>query len=532
MKDPDERFPVLDPATGEEIATYPVHDAAFVDEAVKRARREFEQWSKSSFKERSKVLRKAAAILADGAEEYAGRIARENGKTLMDALLADIYSVADSLAYLAKTGPRDLAPVRVAGRPLMPGRKAYYVFEPRGVVGIISPWNYPFTLSAGPAIEAIMAGNAVVLKPSEQTPESGLMVKEILEAAGLPPGVVNIVLGPGGVTGQALVDHSGIDMLFFTGSTRVGRMVNVKAAERLIPAVMELGGKDVAIVTRNADLDRAAHGTMWAAFTNTGQTCIGTEVILVDRAVYGEFVEKASYVAGCLHSGKRSGELGAMTMEAQFDIVSDQLEDALAKGAEILLGKKPDPGQKGRFFGPVLLGNTTAEMKVRTEETFGPLKPVVPYDTIEEAIEIANSTEYGLSGSVYTRNAEEGRRIARRLKTGSVNINDALITYAFPSLPFGGMKESGVGRYHGGMGIRSFTDVKSVTEFWWPQKREPYWYPMPKDADEVAAMTLRAMFSDSIAKRLANGARLAGKVVSVVRREMRDRGGCDYGDYI
>jgi acyl-CoA reductase-like NAD-dependent aldehyde dehydrogenase len=376
-----------------------------------------------------------------------------------------------------------------------------------------------------------MAGNTVVLKPSEQTPDSGLMVREVLEKAGLPAGAVEVVLGPGSITGQALIEHPGLDMLFFTGSTRVGKMVNLEAAKRLVPAVMELGGKDVAIVTRHADLDRAAHGVAWASFFNTGQTCIGTELILVDRAVYDEFLKKFTAVAGCLRPGMKAGQLGAMTMAAQKKIVEDQLDDALAKGARCVVGGKPAPGGKGMFLPATVLVDTTPEMKVRTEETFGPLKPVVPYDTIEEAIEIANSTEYGLSGSVYTRDMAEGRSIARRLKTGSVNINDALITYAFPALPFGGVKSSGVGRYHGKMGLRAFTDVKSVTEFNWPLKREPYWYPLPEDADLVAADTLRVFFSRGLWSRAQSLARLAGNVIAIARRELRDRKGCDYREY-
>jgi len=524
-------FAIKSPATGDEVARYPLMDADEVGRAVGRAREVFATWSKSSFAERRKVLKRAAGILGDHAGHYADRISAENGKTRLDALLADVFAVADHLRYYAKNGEKFLRPVRVKGSIMMPGRKAYYTFEPKGVVGIISPWNYPFTLSAGPAIAAVMAGNTVVLKPSEQTTDSGLMVKEVLETAGLPRDVVQVVTGTGPVTGQALVDYPGVDMLFFTGSTRVGRMVNVKAAERLIPAVMELGGKDVAIVTKNADLDRAAHGVAWASFFNTGQTCIGTELILVEREVYGEFVEKLSAVAGCIQPGMKSGQLGAMTMEAQKKIVLDQLDDALEKGAKCLVGKRPDDGA-GMFLPPVLLSDTTPEMKVRKDETFGPLKPVVPYDTLDEAIEIANSSEYGLSGSVYTRDLEEGRTIARRLKTGSVNVNDALITYAMPSLPFGGVKSSGVGRYHGREGLRAFADVKSITEFNWPLKREPFWYPLPEDADQVAEDTLRAFFSGSILKRVSSLVRLVVNLIKIVRREMRERDGCDYGPYL
>jgi acyl-CoA reductase-like NAD-dependent aldehyde dehydrogenase len=524
-------YTVKDPATGAVVKTYPLMDAAKVDAAVARARAAFPAWSATPFAQRRRIFKRAAGVLAENAVSYADRIAAENGKTRLDALLADVFAVADHLKYYARHGEKFLRPVRVSGSILLPGRKGYYTFEPKGVVGVISPWNYPFTLSAGPTIAALMAGNTVVLKPSEQTTDSGIMVREILELAGLPRGVVEVVTGPGSITGQALIEHPGLDMLFFTGSTAIGRRVNVKAAERLIPAVMELGGKDVAIVTRHADLDRAAHGAAWGSFFNTGQTCIGTELILVDRAVYPEFVEKLKAIVGCLRPGKKAGQLGAMTMSAQYDIVADQLDDALAKGAKCLVGAKPDRERDGRFFPPVVLTDTTPDMKVRTDETFGPLKPVIPYDTIDEAVAIANANEYGLSGSVYTQDLKEGRYIARRLKTGSVNINDALITYANPGLPFGGVKNSGVGRYHGKMGLRAFTDIKSITEFGWHLKREPFWYPLPENADLVAADTMRALFSTNPLHRLTSAARMVKNLYSIVQRERHERkNGCPY-DY-
>ncbi len=511
------RYTVRDPATGEDLATYKLMDASDVDAAVKRARAKFEIWRRSSFKERSRVLRRAASVLAEDSGLYARKIALENGKTEMDALLADVASVCEMLRYYARTAKGHLSPVRVKGNFLLPGRKGYYVFEPKGVVGVISPWNYPFTLSAGPSIAAVAAGNAVVLKPSEQTTESGLIFQEIMERAGLPQGVVEVVTGKGSVTGQALIENEGLDMLFFTGSTEIGRMVNLKAAERLIPAVMELGGKDVAVVTSNADLDRAAHGVVFGGFTNCGQTCIGTEIALVDRRVYEPFLKKVVALTNCLETGKKPGQVGSMTMRSQLEIVERQLQDALDKGARALTGGRAPEG-KGMFFPPTILADTTADMLVRKEETFGPLLPIVPYDSIDEAVEMANSTEYGLSGAVFTRDMEEGRRIAARLKTGSVNINDVLVTYVMPTLPFGGMKKSGVGRYHSEVGIRAFTDVKSITEFSWALKKDPYWYPLPEEGDRVARDALVAVYSRNPVKRLAALARTA----KMIRKMARD----------
>ena len=497
-----ETFSICCPATLEPVAEYPLMSPQEVDNAVKAARMAFSHWSKSAIETRRRILRKAAGILAENAEKYAREIAEENGKTTMDAMLADIFSTAHLLDHYARKLASYLAPVRGEGTIFLPGRKTYYVLEPKGVIGVISPWNYPFTLSAGPAITAVAAGNAVVLKPSSQTTRSGLIVKEIFDLAGLPGGVIQVVTGSGSVTGEALANHPDLDMIFFTGSTQVGYDINVKAAQRLIPVIMELGGKDVAIVTKNADLDRAVSGITWACFTNCGQTCIGTELILVDRAVYEPFTAKLVQAVNGLRLGKACGEIGAMTMESQYRIVEQQLDDAVAKGAKVLAGGKPAIRHKGRFFAPTILADTTPDMKVRHEETFGPLKCILPFDTIEEALEIANSSEYGLSGAVYTQNQEEGREIARKLKTGSVNINDALITYMLPSLPFGGVKKSGLGRYHGKEGLQAFSDVKSVTEYWWGLKREVFWYPIPSYIETAFPHFMQMMYGDGLGKRI------------------------------
>ncbi|MCX6006715.1 MAG: aldehyde dehydrogenase family protein, partial [Chloroflexi bacterium] len=371
-------FDVISPMTRQKVGSFPQMDGKEVDAMVAKARKNFETWSVSPIKDRMKILARAADILAENALDYAARISAENGKTQFEAMVADIFSSCDVMHYYSQTAEKTLAPVKVKGNTMMPGRKLYYVYEPKGVIAVISPWNYPFCLSVGPVVSAIAAGNTVVLKPSSQTTDCGMIVKEVLEKAGLPEGVVNIATGSGSVTGQALIENPGIDMFFFTGSTEIGKKVNLKAAERLVPAIMELGGKDAAIVTKNADPE------------------------------------------------------GVMNCKLE-----------------------------GMCFPPVVLTDVTLDMKLMKEETFGPLLPVIPYDNIDEAIKIANSTTYGLSGAVFTKDMEEGRKIASRIKTGSVNINDALITFAAPALPFGGVKESGVGCYHSDVGLRAFTNIKS-----------------------------------------------------------------------
>jgi len=495
-------FDVISPMTGRKVALYPLMDGNEVDKLVQKARSKLEEWSASPIKERTRILSRAAGLLAENAVHYAERISAENGKTRFDALIADIYPSCDLMHFYSRNAAKFLAPVRVEGSIMMPGRKMYYTFEPRGVVAVISPWNYPFGLSAGPVVSAVTAGNTVVLKPSSQTPDSGIMVKEILEKAGLPEGVVNVATGSGSVTGQALIENPGIDMFFFTGSTEIGRRVNIKAAERLVPAVMELGGKDVAIVTKNADLQRAANAIAWGAFTNCGQTCIGMEICLVERPVYAEFLEKLTGIVKDIKSGTSVGCVGSMTMQSQYKIVERQVADAVSKGAKLLPEGVLNCKLDGMCYPAVVLTDVTGDMLVMKEETFGPLLPVLPYDDIEDAVRIANSTNYGLSGAVFTQDMEEGRKIAGRMRTGSVNINDTLITFAAPGLPFGGVKDSGIGNYHSEIGLRAFTNIKSVSENKKGLKKEFYHYPVMEGSEQGMLDVLRFLYTQSAGQKL------------------------------
>lgn len=495
-------FDVINPMTRTKLASHPLMEAADVGALVDTARGRFDSWSKSPLKERMKILERAAEIMADDALQYAERISAENGKTRFDALMADVYASCDIMHYYSRNAEKFLSPVSVSGNIMMPGRRLYYTFEPRGVVAVISPWNYPLCLSVGPVVSAIAAGNTVVLKPSSQTTDSGFIVKQVLEKAGLPEGVVNVATGWGTLTGQALVDNRGVDMYFFTGSTDTGRKINAEIAGRLVPSIMELGGKDAAIVTKNADLDRAAHAVAWEAFTNCGQTCIGIEMCLVERAVYDDFMQKLMAVVAKIRTGTSPGQVGSVTLDSQLRIIEDHVADAVQKGATVLPQDALDSQRQGMCFPPLVLTGITQNMKLIKEETFGPLLPVMPYESEDDAVRIANSTLYGLSGSVLTRDMQEGRRIAARIKTGSVNINDTLMTFASPALPFGGIKESGIGVYHGDIGIRAFTNIKSIIENTNPAKKEFFHYPLMPDSEEGMAEAMRFMFSRSLTQKI------------------------------
>lgn len=517
-------FEIVNPATGQKVGEYPLMGPEAVAEAIRRARSAFPVWSKTPYSTRARILRRAASLLAERADEYAKTIGSETGKTQLDALLAEIFPTCDLLHYYAKKGERFLRPVKVGGSAVLPGRKAYYTFEPRGVVGVIAPWNYPFTLASGPVISALAAGNSVVLKPSSQTTASGKLLEEVFSAAGLPDEVLQVITGNGSVTGRALIENRDVDMLFFTGSTEVGIEVNRAAAEGLLPVVMELGGKDSMIVTRNADLDRAAHAAVWGSFFNSGQTCTGVEFCFVERSIYAEFLDRVLRIAEQIESGTLSGQVGSMTMESQVRILEDQIADAVAGGAKIHIGGSRVWHGRGLFFEPTVITGIRPEMMIWREETFGPILPIVPYDTPDEAIRMANSTPYGLSGSVFSEDLEEARMYASRMETGSVNINDCLVTYALPSLPFGGVKASGVGTYHGESGIRTFCRIKSVTEFKGFYAKEFFHYPVAswvKEAMEALLVLLYAEDTGARWRALPKTARIAGDLIGGIWRKSR-----------
>jgi acyl-CoA reductase-like NAD-dependent aldehyde dehydrogenase len=528
MKVDQKTFTIRNPATGEQVGEHPQMGPQEVDAAVRKARLTFHAWSQTSFSERREILLNASSHLAENAEHYADVIRSETGKTQVDAILAEIFPTCDLLHYYAKNAEKALRPVKVGGITVLPGRKAWYTFEPRGVIGIIAPWNYPFSLASGPVISAIASGNTAVLKPSSQTTASGAILLEIFRAAGLPEGVLQVVTGSGSVTGQALIEHTGIDMLFFTGSTTVGLEVNRTAAQNLIPAVMELGGKDSMIVTRNANLERAAHAAVWGSFFNSGQTCIGVEFCFVERAVYEEFLRKVVRITETIESGTLNGQLGSMTMESQLQIVEQQVADAVAKGARVEIGGERRNRGAGLFFAPTVLTGVTAEMDVWQKETFGPILPVIPFETREEAIRMANSTEYGLSGSVFSNDPEEANWYVERMETGSVNINDCLVTFTFPSLPFGGVKKSGVGYYHSELGIRNFCRIKSVTEFKDHYAKEFFHYPMAEGVKEAMEAVLVLLYSRHASlrfKALPKTASFAGDLIRDLWERRKKTGG-------
>jgi len=472
-------IPVENPATGETVATVPDLGAEVVAEMAARGRAAQPGWEAYGFEGRARVLLRAQKWLMDNADQVVSTIVSETGKTYEDATFAEISYGGGAFGFWATHAGEYLADERVkSSQVLVKGKKLILRFRPLGLIGVIGPWNYPLTNSFGDCIPALAAGNSVILKPSEITPLTSLLLAEAMRECGLPENVLQIATGRG-ETGAALVDH--VDMIMFTGSTRTGRKVAETAAKRLIPASLELGGKDPMIVLSDADLERAANFAAYYSMQNAGQTCISIERVYVEEPVYDEFVAKVSDKVRALRVGKPEGygsvEVGAITFPPQLDTIKEHVADAVQKGARVITGGQEVPGA-GRFSEPTVLVDVDHTMKIMTEETFGPTLPIMKVRDSEEAVRLANDTPYGLASSIFTKDTKRGEQIARRIEAGATTVNDAMINYAALELPMGGAKASGLGSRHGPGGIRKYCSQQAIVIT--PRlalKREPHMYP-------------------------------------------------------
>ena len=457
-----ERKKVTSPLNGEVIGEVPIGTADDVAKAVAECRRVQKRWAATPVRERAKVLLRYHDLVLERQDELLDLIQAENGKARVWAF-EEIMDQAVTARYYARLAPRALKPTpRLTALPGLVTAKEHHV--PKGVVGIIAPWNYPLVLATSDALAALVAGNGIVIKPDTQTPFTALRAYELLEEAGLPEGLVQIVTGPGTQVGTAIIENT--DYVMFTGSTATGRTVAAQSAERLIGFSAELGGKNAMIVTADVDLDRAVEGATVGCFANTGQLCISIERIYVDQAIAPAFTERfGARVAGLKLGAEQSygAEVGALASKAQLDKVTEHVDDAVAKGARVVAGGTARPELGPFFYEPTVLAEVTPEMDLYREETFGPVVAIYPYTSVDEAVEQVNDTEYGLNASVYCGDTKKGRRIGERLMAGTVNINDGYSSgWGSLDAPMGGMKASGVGRRHGREGLLKYTESQTV----------------------------------------------------------------------
>jgi acyl-CoA reductase-like NAD-dependent aldehyde dehydrogenase len=488
-------IPVENPATGEVVAHVANLGPEQVAELARRARAAQPGWQALGFDGRARVLLRMRRWLMDNADRVVATLVSETGKTHEDAWMIEVTYTAGALTYWARNAERLLADEAVHVSTLaVTGKKLVTRYEPVGLVGIIGPWNYPMVNSFGDAIPALLAGNSVILKPSEVTPLTSLLLAEGLEASGLPGGVFAVATGCG-ATGSALVDEA--DMIMFTGSTATGKKVMAQAAQTLTPVSLELGGKDPMIVLADADLERAANLAVYYSMLNGGQTCISVERVYVEDAVYDDFVGRVVQKVGAIRQGESTGagsvEVGAMTTTAQLRIVEQHVADAIAKGARALTGAKRRDGA-GMFYEPTVLVDVDHTMQAMTEETFGPTLPIMRVGDAEEALRLANDSPYGLGASIFTRDADRGVELARRVQAGAVCVNDALLNYLAVELPMGGWKASGLGSRHGAPGIRKYTKQQSLLISRLHLKRDLFMFPYRARSSKLLFKGVRLIY--------------------------------------
>jgi acyl-CoA reductase-like NAD-dependent aldehyde dehydrogenase len=489
---------VDNPATGEVVGHVAVMSAEQVAAAVSRARRAQAGWARLGVRARAEMFARSRRWMLAHRQEITDSIVAENGKAEEDAIVEIVYCVS-AFAYWAKHARRLLAETKVRSlSPFVLGRSMYIRREPVGVVGVIGPWNNPLINSFGDAIPALAAGNSVVLKPSEFTPLTALLMEKMTRECGWPEGVFQVVTGAG-ATGRALVDAA--DFVMFTGSTKTGRAVAARAGERLIPCSLELGGKDALIVLADAPVERAVNVALHGALFNGGQTCTSVERVYVEAPVYDKFVARLRERFGEVTWGRSAGlgstDVGAMTFPPQMTVVRDHVRDAVDRGARVLAGGHAAPGP-GRFFEPTLLVDVDHTMACMREETFGPTLPVMKVPDAEEAVRLANDSQYGLQASIIGSDMTRARRLAAQLEAGCVTVNDALTNYMALGLPMGGWKGSGLGVRHGAEGIRKYTKLQAVSVNRFPMRRDPHMLPFSPSSYQLILRMVTAMYGNRL----------------------------------
>ena len=498
---------INNPATGEVIAIRQQHTEQDLFWAVAKAQHAQKSWEKLSFSQRGRYILAMRNYLVRHADDAAAIISACTGKPSIEALATEVIPAALAAGYYAAKAQKFLKRERLMPGNLLFANKVSYIDQvPYGVVGIISPWNYPFAIPVHEVMMALMAGNAVVLKVATQSQTVGILISDMIKASGLPADLVSLIHLPGSSAGPAFI-ASGIDKLFFTGSVAVGKELMAAAAKRLLPVCLELGGNDAMIVCADANLNRAAGGAVWGGFSNAGQSCGGVERIFVVREVHDRFVELLTQKTLFLADPQgREGECArcAMTTKDQLEKVQELLQDALAKGAKIA-ASVPFSGASpaGLFHPAVVLTHVNGSMRLMNEEIFGPLMAVIAVENEEEAVTLANRSSLGLTASVWSQNRKKAHAIASRLEVGTVTINDHLMSHGLAETPWGGFKESGIGRSHGRLGLREMTSPRVVIDDYLPAvQKNMWWHPYGPQVYNGLRDVLHFLYSPALLQRI------------------------------
>jgi succinate-semialdehyde dehydrogenase/glutarate-semialdehyde dehydrogenase len=493
------------PASGDLLAEVPVTRDDDVRRACARARKAQQAWAVLPVTERAERLLRLRDALAEQAEDLVEVVSRETGKPRHEALLHEVAALLDTTAWTCKHAPEVLAPERLAFH-LLKHRAGEVRYVPRGVVGVISPWNYPLLIPMAGVVAALAAGNACVVKPSDATPLVMVTAKRIYDSTGLPEDLFSLVIGDGS-TGRALIE-GGIDHCLFTGGGEAGRKVAAACGARLVSCTLELGGKAPLLACEDCDLERTAQAIVFGAFANSGQACISVERVYAHSSIYDALVERVRALTAGLRQGDPSRDyvdVGAMVLPDQVDVVRRQIDDALRKGARLVSGGQERPGP-GRFFEPTVLADCDHSMLVMKEETFGPVVPLMRVRDDDEAVALANDSHLGLNAYVFTRSRPRAERLAERIEAGSVVVNDVFSNYAASEAPFGGVKESGFGRVHGADGLRDMCHRKHVSfDRLSPPARDPYWFPYTAKSFHWLQRATSVLFGGgSLARRIGS----------------------------
>jgi acyl-CoA reductase-like NAD-dependent aldehyde dehydrogenase len=470
------------PATGEKVAEFANTDLKKFPGILANARKAQAEWAKLPFRKRASHILRMRAYITEHADELSRIVSLENGKSRTDALATEVIPASLAVRWYAKNASSVLKEKNLRRSSwLFFNKQSKIIRVPWGVVGIISPWNYPLSIPFGEVVMALMAGNAVVLKVAAVTLSCGKAIEDIVRSAGLPEGLFTHVIGSGGEVSTAMIDH-GINKIFFTGSVPTGKKLMAQAAAKLVPLSLELGGKDPMIVLDDADIERATNGAAWAGYQNAGQSCGGVERIYVQSGVYKEFVELLARKTKAMRHGADTDfniDMGAVTTKDQLATIKSHLASAVKKGAKVMAESQAaaSAGKAGNFFPATLVTNVNHNMPLMREETFGPILPVMKFDSLDEAINLANDCSMGLTASIWTKNTKLAKKIAPQIQAGAITINDHLYTHGLSETPWGGFKESGLGRTHSALGLEEMTQPQVVNWDIMNPPRNLWWFP-------------------------------------------------------
>jgi acyl-CoA reductase-like NAD-dependent aldehyde dehydrogenase len=496
----------IDPATGNILAQFEKTQLAALPEILSRARAAQSAWCRVPIEKRCSQLRVLRDCTMASRDALADAVVGESGKPRVEAVFADLFVALDTAEYFSKHGAQLLRPERVPHHSTAGKAKSGRLFyDPVGVIGIISSWNYPLAIPLGQIVPAVAAGNAVVSKTSDFTPQCGALIEKLFADAGFPKNLVTVIQG-GGEVGQALIDAAP-DKIMFTGSVATGRRVAEACASKLIPSVLELGGKDAMIVLADANVDVAASAAVWGSYTNCGQVCLSVERLFVEQPMEEKFlalcVEKTKKLR--LGPGRDPAtDVGPLIRPQHVERMSDLINDAVARGARVLCGGKPRPDLGASFFAPTVIAGVNRSMKLFEEETFGPILAVQSVKDAEEAVVRANDSTFALAASVWTSDAKRGQAIAARLRAGAVMVNDAISYFGIAEAPHGGCGASGWGRTHGKAGVLEMVRQKYIDVDRLPGREKPWWYRYGADLERAADAFLRFEFGGGLVARLRN----------------------------